>query len=444
MRGSHKQFRLVGQGGWLAIEALVALTLVMVAIPVVQSYYASYQLENTSMAAAKQLQRIEDAVDGYVKSNWGDFELGASDPNRKVFSVAHADLEADGLLPNNFNMTNPFGQTYAVYVVAEKSASASDPDKLVSVVIGEGGRPGPGTLDGSDLKLATEVLPSAAEKVGLSGGVVPYSEMPGATPGVIEGTNGSWTYDPPFSPVDQGSLAAVNFYVSGAVNNEYLYRNDVGIPELNQMNVSLDMNGNSVENVDRLDANTVAAGSVETTTIDSDGKLTFSSSVPASDTGAEFNSNVKFDKDINVAQNGNFGADVDIGGGVTVSENVTAYDVELKGLGNKRLSTMVSDMAITDPNDQLSKPTCPTGTSPQIFSSVVAAPTGTNMSVQTLSGPKYGDIIGYQASVDPNTWRVRLKVNIRNNATNSSRWYRLANPTSSDDYGKVLSVIKCT
>lgn len=403
-----------GQGGWLTIEALIALTLVMLALPVVQSYYASYQLENTSMAAAKHLKRIEQAVEGYTKANWSVI-VGQATPT-EPFEIEKTDLEDEGFLPTGFNMTNPFGQTYKAYVVNPAT------DSLVSAVIGEGGRPGAGILKGAALTLATEVIPGTAKKLGLTGGIVPYSKLPGTTPGTIEGTGGSWTLDVSgwsgggFSQPGQGALAAVNFFVGGAVNNDYLYRHDVGIPELNTMETNLNMGGNSIDDVHNITA---------------DGRLVLEGTGMANQDVVTINS-----------------GDVKLNDGSVYAGDVIFDDTKVWDGSNyvpTSSSRAVYDMRLLMPRGRIHKPQCSGSGSPSIFVAVDAAPTGTNMSVDTTSGLVSGDITSYRTNaVDKgNEWQVNLQVYMRG-ASSSNGWYTLDESGGTDWSGSLLVGTKCT
>lgn len=430
------------QGGWLTMEALIALTLVMLALPIVQSYYASYQMENMSMSAARHLQRIEQAVDGYVKANWA--AVVASATPTTPLKIDGDDLEDAGFLPTNFNMTNTFGQTYAVYVVNPSANS------LVSVVIGEGGRPGVGVLQGAELKLATEVIPSTAEKVGLTGGVVPYAQLPGATPGVIEGTNGSWELNVStwagggFSQPQQGALASVNFYVSGSVNNDYLYRNDLGIPELNRMETNLDMGGNSIDNIDNL----TASGRVRLEgdgLANSDAIYIESGDVRLNNGKIHLDATGFTDQDVITVESG----DVKLKDGEIYAGDLIFDDAMIwggSGYVPMSASRAVYDMRLARPRDLIRKPQCPTGSVPRIFVAVDAAPTGSNMAVQTTSGLVTGDITSYKTSATDaasNQWRVDMQVYMRN-ATSSNGWYTLNASSGSGWSGSLLVGTKCT
>lgn len=405
----------VRQGGWLTIEALIALTLVMLALPVVQGYYASYQLENTSMAAAKHLQRVEQAVEGYVKANWAAIEGAATD--RTPVEISQSDLEDDGFLPTGFNMTNPFGQSYKSYVVNPSARS------LVSVVIGEGGRPGVGILKGADLKLATEVIPGTARKVGLTGGVIPYTQMPGVALGTIEGTGGSWTLDVStwsgggFSQPKQGALAAVNFYVSGAVNNDYLYRKDIGVPELNRMETNLDMGGNSITGIKNITA----------------------------DGGIQLESDSLTGTDAIYAESG----DITLKSGDVYASDIIFDNAKVWGSGGyvpMSASRAVYDMRLAQPRDEIRKPLCPATSVPQIFVAVDAAPTGSDISVATTSGPVTGNITSYRTNAEnlnAQFWRINMQVYFID-ATSSDGWYTLNASSGSGWSGSMLVGTKCT
>lgn len=240
------------QGGWLSIELIAVLVIATLVGVSFSSYYVAYQSNNAAQVIAEHLKTINTATENYVKANWESIKTDASGGTAEIdFDT----LINEGYLPSGFSNTNPIGQEYSVTAVPAPN------DTLTIFIVGEGGQiTTNGTLFGGDLNLVTNVIPRAARLNGVSTGFIPYQELPDADPDVLEGPDAAWTFDlasvPDLSSLNyfQGALASVIHMESGALNNDYLYRSDVGIPELNRMETTLDMHGNDI-----LDAGTILA-----------------------------------------------------------------------------------------------------------------------------------------------------------------------------------------
>lgn len=405
------------QRGWLSFEAMMAIVLIMTILPVAQTWYTRVQLDNRTEFAAQHLERVETALENYVKANWALLEGAAT--NTDAATVTLGDLTGGGFLPAGFSLENPYGQTYQLRVVEP------NPNTLVAVAVGTGGRPSAtGTLEGSELSLATEVIPETATKLGITGGVVPYEDMPGRVPEVIEGANGSWTYD--YSGISglnnigviHGALASVNFFLSGVVNNDYLYRSDIGIPELNRMETNLDMNGNDIENVGSL---TGMTGSIATT-------------------GDNLTNGNAFEADQ---------GDIELKDGTVKAGDVIIDDVMVDGGATAAsLSRAVYDMRVVSPNTVIDKPVCPAPSVARIFVSVDAAPVGGSdsggMSIDTTAGTVTGQVTSFRSrAVDNGSgWQVMLEVYMIN-ATSPDGWYTLASSGGAQWAGSLMVGTKC-
>jgi hypothetical protein len=401
-----------GQSGFLTIDALFALIVIAGAIPVIHNIYVNQQVANLTDIAASQLKELETAVGKYVKANWTTIVATAN--QTLAYEVDPDELKSQGFLRESFRNESPYAQDYYIGIIGSPS------DQLTAVILGHGGRPGLGILTGSNLKLATETIPETAQKLGITGGYIPYQETPGATATNIEGVNGIWNLDLSgiaglnAVPAGSGSLASVSFYVDGAVNNDYLHRRDIGIPELNRMHTTLDMDGNDIDNIKSITNMT--------------GYFKTAGDELADD--ASGNAVNAF-----VAERGS----IELRDGVVKAGDVYIDDMLIDDK-SVPMSRGVYDVRILRPREQIPKPTCPTGSLPQIFVSSESAPVGEDMLIATTAGNRSGDVLNYNtiAVSVGDSWRVGLEVFIA--TTSSGAWYELANTNQ----GRLLAMVKCT
>lgn len=404
----RKRLRRKKQSGFMTVEALLAIIMIAGTIPLIHGFYVNQQVANQTKIAAAHLKELEAAAGRYIKANWASIASTATAAS--AYEIDPADLKSQGFLRNSFRIENPYGQNYAIHVVGSPS------NQLTAVILGHGGRPGTGTLTGSNLKLATEIIPETAMKMGITGGFIPYMGTPGASPTVIEGVNGIWQLDTAAVgnlnsvPAGSGSLASVSFYVDGAVNNDYLHRRDIGIPELNRMQTTLDMDDNDIDNVKSVTNMT--------------GHIATSGAELADDTNG--NAVNAF-----VAERGS----IELRDGVVKSGDVFIDDLTIGG-NAVPMSRGVYDVRILSPGDIVPMPSCPTGATPQIFVSTQSSPVGEDMAVETTSGDVSGDVLRFNAFAENlgTSWRVRQRVYLK-----PGGWFDMA-PGS----GILFALMKCT
>lgn len=160
-------------------------------------------------------------------------------------SVTTATLIAGNYLPPGFSPNNAFGQSWLLQVLQPT------PNNLQTLVTSQGGFP---ITD-------TRQLVQIAAQAGAQGGFVPYVGQNGDTTMVATdayGAFGAWRVSlANFTNPGSGHLASLLAFGGAQANNGYLYRVQVpGHPELNQMQTSLDMGGNDVNNAEKVTANT--------------------------------------------------------------------------------------------------------------------------------------------------------------------------------------------
>ena len=216
---------------------------------------------------AQQIRQVSDGLAGYTKAYAGAIEGVATASKPAVIPVSA--LIATGFLPAGTNAVDPYGQT----VVGE--ILQPTPGLLVGAVVTQGGT-APG---GSHLN-------QLATLIGAQGGFVPTADIL-TLPGICgtncyQGSGGTWkaTFSQyPFTGVGPGSLIALQSYNANNLPQDFLYRSNVpGFPQANQMQTSINMNGNNLNNANQvqtynlnspngtvnMDGNTLSSGPINT------------------------------------------------------------------------------------------------------------------------------------------------------------------------------------
>lgn len=383
------------QGGYIAMTSvLLGLVLLLSFMPLLAKETGRILTGIEVKATAGQLSTVTAAVSDYVHSNHAAMAAAVTQTNG--LEVSFDDLRTGGFLMSTFRATNPFGLDYRAFVFA-----GNQPDSLVALVVTDGliGDSAYGSLSEQSQQLVSKTIPDVASVVGVNAGVIPAATMPGMTQGVIEGTNGIWTFDTrtltPFAAVGQGTLATVQHFTNGTANNDYLYRNEVpGQPELNEMNTHLSLGNHDIENIRNI--------------VDMTGYL--------HSEGDQLNDGNVFE-----AERGN----MTLNDGTYFGGDVVISDVEMGG-NPVPLSRAVLFQQRINSGGTLPKPTCPAGSTPQPFATPDNFPVSATNGVQTTSGLQSGDLLANRVRAVNNgtSWRIYIDSNIRQGGTNT--WYPLA------------------
>ncbi len=230
---------------------LIALMLSMLSLAGFATWAKAGVTNVQTAAAASQMLVFDKAALQFVQDEAATLvaQATASVP----VSVTTTMLVNGGYLPAGFSATNVFGQSWLLQVLQPM------PNNLQALVTSQGGR---AITD-------TRQLVQIAAQAGAQGGFVPYAGQNGDPTMVSSkayGAYGAWqvplaNYTNPGS----GRLASLLAFAGAQANNGYLYRVQVpGHPELNQMQTSIDMAGNDVNNARRVTANTSLTSGGET------------------------------------------------------------------------------------------------------------------------------------------------------------------------------------
>ncbi|MFM0729320.1 shufflon system plasmid conjugative transfer pilus tip adhesin PilV [Paraburkholderia sediminicola] len=224
------------------LGALFAVLVGMMYLPQVQNGITTQRHVMADVTTAQQQQQWVLAVSSYVSQNNATYLSTANATTPIPISVAAVKAANVGL-PVGFTGTNPFNQTWAAAVT---QSSAGNFQVLIYTT---GGTP----IKDQELGL----IARAANGIG---GMIPTNNS-GVYPGgaaTAYGAFGAWQIPTAPYSVAGGSPASLLTFSNGALTSNYLYRNAVpGQPQLNNMNTTLGLNGNDINNVGQLNANKV-------------------------------------------------------------------------------------------------------------------------------------------------------------------------------------------
>lgn len=277
MNRHHQGFRhgsRKAQAGFLTVEAVVMIMALVVLLPVA---YAGWNMGYAALkarAVAQQLQQVSEAAKVYARSQ---ALLTTLVPGASAQVVTGAELITAGVLPhsNGTDIENAWKQKYRVYYSIPATV-AGVPDRLQVVVttISDPASPVPEA--------------DARKAAGFGGaGIGLVADVAGTL--ALLNVTGGWRIDvkePTLPPagIGIGSLGSYASLDDKALNTDVLYRVDVpGRPELNQMNVNLDMSDHAITNVGNIQFNATAVKQADLATIcnpaaggaasDTDGKV---------------------------------------------------------------------------------------------------------------------------------------------------------------------------
>jgi prepilin-type N-terminal cleavage/methylation domain-containing protein len=345
------------QRGLTLIEVLVAVVLYSIILGALAVALSSAPKKTRQAAAAAQLKTLGPAINEYVKANYKSLSTTAT-PTHAVI-VPLATLVTQNYLPANFSATNPYDQTYKLYVTQPTTGN------LLALILGSGGKGYTATQQGR--QFADVEIPAAAALVGAAGGYVATGDVSASAKDAVHGAYGGWQVDIAGTNIPNpgpGHLAFMHYYNQGSLASDYLYRYKIpGQPDLNKMFTDLDMGDNDVNNAKNITANdNIGAGGVapDAATPSGVGK-----GVKTWDMWAKH--------EVAVGKNGSNkpAVKLDANGNVIADAEVSAEK------GNVKLSHAVTYETMASNGTTIPRPTyCPAGSSPQIFLTPVMISSG--------------------------------------------------------------------
>lgn len=265
MRRFKQQINLnsSNQAGFAAIEMIVVLILVVSALGFGSQAMFDHADNMAGQSAADHQKIISDAAAAYIKDNYSAI-LGVATPTVPA-TITVTMLKNTGYLQPSVTDINNFGQSYSVLAIKPT------PTKLQTLVITTGGE----TISETNIR-------RISKQVGARGGYVSNLDTT-----IVEGSFAEWNVPLASYGVAPGAghLATALFFDDGALTNDYLYRNAVaGHPEVNEMNTSINMKGNNLNNAANVNAtninattaavtgNATVAGTIQAGTTDTTGE----------------------------------------------------------------------------------------------------------------------------------------------------------------------------
>lgn len=267
-----KNLKLIAQKGSMMVEALAMLGLIAMVTPVLYKKAAERTTELQDINAAAQMRTISKALDDYIKDNYIEF---TEDKTPGYWTVTEAMISS--YLPYGFNLKD--SKLFTTPEMAIKRVvhreNPSDPDTLAHA-----------TLTGIVVAPTSGDLPGIrsakiASMIGANGSVYKKcAGADGAQKNQFCGVQGTWFAEPDDYGVTapkEGSIASISLHAinssSGAGAEHVLFRDDsMNNSDYNRMkNVSLYMDGNSIEEVSKLIALSEKNENVEANTINIEG-----------------------------------------------------------------------------------------------------------------------------------------------------------------------------
>lgn len=372
MNISHRRIRSrkLRSRGLTLIETALALTVLALVMSGIAIQLASNATETRNRITAEKFKEVFHASQKYLETN-------NSDLIAESFTTKHVtadELKSANFLPPSFEDLNPYGQSHTLLI---KKTGGPDP-VIEALVTSHGGR-----------RIPDKQLTKTATHIGAPGGFVPEEYVGSATPGNIVGVFGGWSAAlsdwsafPGGRRPSTGTLQATMVFHSGKIIEDYLYRKDIGVPEANRMETSIDMNGNDLNNVNEIHAvniwasDTVEANFLKSTgDIDADGNISSGADISA-DGSISAGADISAGNNISAAGNLQVGGNANIVGKTTTSDlssgildaNTRLYNVpehlrDASGVSRMRLAhlfpKMVAQYSYTvRQGDHVPKPIC--------------------------------------------------------------------------------------
>ena len=302
--------------GFSLLEIVLVLGIAALMSVLIMSTWQTSAERIRAKGVGDKLQIVTEAAKSYIKANATALQTLAP-TNGALFipvgktSAAGAiptgpsglkSIQGGGFLPVSFIDTNAFGQNTALLV--KKNTSGNGLEALVTTY---GGR-----------KMPDDMLGHAANTIGARGGYVPETYVRAADANMVVGNYGGWrtlasSWGPAAIRPSAGHLQTTLAFDDSALLADYLYRDDIGIPEANRMGTNIDMDNNDVNNVDQIAAGT--SGTVEVV-----GNMRATIDIYARD--------AVLSRNLSVSRNAAVGQNLTVGGSASIRSNL-----DVRGVG---------------------------------------------------------------------------------------------------------------
>ena len=368
------------------IHAIGMLLIFMLMTPSLADLWIMGNTATQQRLAADHMRLVVQAARGYVNRHQ-DTLLSQTGPNSGP-TVTVPTLIAEGFLHDGFSERNVWLQEYRIYVRQPETG------QLQAAVLTTGGR---GVTDAGD-KFGNVTIPFTASLVGGAGGYIPTGVMPGQSDDMLQGAGNGWAVSLASLGVPSpgaGHLGALSTYDSSAMGQDYLYRVAVpGNPELNAMQVALDMTDHAINNVQSVQF-------VER-------EITTETCTAAEDQGRVFLDRIQ---GLYICRNGS-----------------------LEIIGDSGNSTALKSAVVAKNGERIAKPSCApsTGTVPAIYTSPSLAEAGPD-------APPLTAFQTWAVSASDTEWQVYLRVQTGDSSLgDADGWIYPA-----ENYGRILVFTTC-
>ncbi len=399
------------QNGFTLLEMLACLLIAGLMLQALTGIWRESARVSEQAGTGKALAQIVTAGQEYCRIYYASLLETAKKASGPEISTE--ELKKEGLLPEGFEESNAWMQGCSLYV--RKRTLASGEEVLLLFALTKGGR---GTdYDAGNAAFIHREAPSAARYGGqYAGYIAAESNAAGKEKGHLVSAYGG--YDVNLSEYglpepEPGHLGALCQLDGTDANTDVLHRVAVpGHPELNQMTVTLDMTGNSIDNIGSLQLASYAKS-------DAARPIKAGSECASTDAGRLF-----LDKDYGIYL-------------CRYVQGKTTPELVLVSDSGNAMSLASATLA-TD-NALISKPDCSSeaGLVPAIYLAPAIASSGP-------SSPAMASFRAWATTESSTQWRVHLKVKNMEH-TETEQWYSPNNEGSTDApyYGSCMVLTMC-
>jgi type II secretory pathway pseudopilin PulG len=324
--------------GFSLLETLLVLSLFALFSILLINLITDNASRTRAKALADKMTMISEASKGYIKTNYAALLATAPNPGSGALVIPVGkdtvngpvpngpnglkSIQGGGFLPTNFIDRNSFNQKTAVLV--RKCGCVNN--TLEVLLTTYGGREIPDNL-----------LGMTANAMGALGGSVPATYVVPSQAGYVLGSYGGWQTDvsewgPTATRPATGTIQSTMAFEDGSLIADYLNRYDIDIPEANKMHTSIDVNGNDLNHVNGISAQT-ATGEVGLT-----GSLRATVNIYAQDG--------QFSRDVSVGNNLAVSKKATIGGDATIGGLTTTTNLQVNQAATMQDATVNNNLAV--------------------------------------------------------------------------------------------------